>query len=205
MSTDTTAPADTATSDAAPDTDAAPPAEPTTDLQAEVDKWKALARKHEDRAKANADAQRDLDQLRQQVESEQERVVREAVAAAKAEVSGQYQGQLLQEALRAAAGGILNDPSDAVRLIDTDGLLDDNGMPDRSAITSRVADLLEAKPYLAAVKPTTQQPGGSAEAGSRGAPGAGQQLTRDDLQSMSPQQIVEAQAQGRLDGLLGRH
>lgn len=190
----------------------APPAEPPAeqappetgdDLAGELEKWKAMARKNEERAKANADAAAELDKIRKQHESDQERAVREAVDAARTEVAGEFQGRLLEEALRAAAGGVLADSNDAVRLVDHDGLIGSDGMPDRDAIAQRITTLVADKPYLAAQKPTPGQPGGSAEGGSRGASGPDQQLTRDDLQSMSPEDIVKAKADGRLNDLLG--
>ena len=46
----------------------------TAALQAEIDKWKALARKHEDRATANADAADALAQLQQESKSEADKV-----------------------------------------------------------------------------------------------------------------------------------
>jgi hypothetical protein len=45
-------------------------------------------------------------------------------------------------------------------------------------------------------------PTGSADGGPQGTPKSGQ-LTRADLQNMTPEQIVEAKAAGRLDALLG--
>lgn len=62
------------TDEATPDTgtdpavepEATEPAQPDVEqLQAEIDKWKSLARKHEDKSKANAKAQQELERLRQ--------------------------------------------------------------------------------------------------------------------------------------------
>lgn len=50
--------------------DAAEGSADTANLAAEVEKWKALAKKHEDRAKANADKARRLDELEESSKSD---------------------------------------------------------------------------------------------------------------------------------------
>ena len=54
---------------------------PTDDLSAEVDKWKALARKNEARAKENADKAKRLDELEEANKSELEKLLARAEAA----------------------------------------------------------------------------------------------------------------------------
>lgn len=55
--------------------------EQTTDPAAEVEKWKALARKNEARAKENADKAKRLDELEEAQKSETEKLVARAEAA----------------------------------------------------------------------------------------------------------------------------
>lgn len=55
--------------------------EQTTDQTAEVEKWKALARKNEARAKENADKAQRLDDLEEAQKSETEKLVARAEAA----------------------------------------------------------------------------------------------------------------------------
>lgn len=62
------------------------PAETTeseTDLAKEVDKWKALARKNEARAKENADKAKRLDALEEESKSETQKLIERAEAAEK--------------------------------------------------------------------------------------------------------------------------
>ena len=84
-------------SDTTPDTGTEPtpeaePQEPsdTPDpaaLTADLEKWKAQARKHEERAKANANAAKELEQVRQASMSDQEKAVEIARQQARAEVA----------------------------------------------------------------------------------------------------------------------
>ena len=75
-----------AQTDPTPDTKPEPKAEPDTGQAAEVAKWKAMARKHEENAKANAKAAERLAEIENAQKTEQERAT-EAVqkAAAQAE------------------------------------------------------------------------------------------------------------------------
>lgn len=133
MTTD--APATDTTTDA---TTTAP--EGQADTAAEIAKWKELARKHEDRAKANAGAAKELEQLRQQSMTDQEKAVAQAVANATAEtrtaVLREVGSTMVDAEVRAAAAG---------RSVDVDALLDgldrgrfigDDGQPDRKLIGS---------------------------------------------------------------------
>jgi hypothetical protein len=86
-------------SDTAPDTG--------TDLQAEVDKWKALARKHEDKAKANSSAAKELEQLRAAQMTETELAVAAARAEGLAEGTKAIAVKLVAAEMKAAAAGRL--------------------------------------------------------------------------------------------------
>lgn len=120
---------------------------------------------------------------------------REAEAAALAKANE----RILRSEVKAAAAGKLADPSDALAYLDLSEFeVDESGNVDSSEIAEAISELLERKPYLAAQ-------GGrvSLDSGRGKAPAAGQ-LTRDDLKSMSPEEITAAKAAGRLNGLLGR-
>jgi hypothetical protein len=94
-----------------------------------------------------------------------------------------------------AAVGKLADPSDAVALIDRASLdFDDEGNP--TNVGDAIETLLKAKPHLAAGGPR-----GDADQGARGGNGV-DQLTREQLQTMTPQQIVAARREGKVDHLL---
>lgn len=88
------------------------------------------------------------------------------------------------------------DPDAAFALVDRSSLvLDDSNTP--TNIGEVIDALLEAKPYLAGTRAQ-----GSADLGARGKSAAGQ-LTRDDLKTMTPAQIIEAQDKGLLNSVLG--
>lgn len=79
------------------------------DWQSEATKWQNLARKHEERAKANATAAKELEQLRQQSMSDQEKAMATARAEGKAEALAAVMGKLAAAEIRAAAAARLSD------------------------------------------------------------------------------------------------
>lgn len=81
----------------------------TTDWQAETEKWKAQARKHEERAKSNAQAVKDLDQLKQASMSDLDKAVAQAKAEARAEAIKESASRLVAAEVRTAAKGRLSD------------------------------------------------------------------------------------------------
>lgn len=114
--------------------EAATATEDEKDWKAEFEKLQRNSRKWEDRAKENAQAAKELEQLRQQHESDQERAVREARDQARAEALSEFGAERVADAFRVAAAG---------RDLDVDGLLDDlkvekflgdDGRPNRDAV-----------------------------------------------------------------------
>jgi hypothetical protein len=183
MSDTATAPADTS-AEVVVSTTTPPPADPvvgTTDTAAallaelerhktETEKYKALMRKQEERARSNADAvkERDalkaeLDQFRQSTMSEQEKLLTKAVKEAEAKGRGDALtavGQRLVRAeFRAAAAGAIPD---------LDGVLDDlnlakfvgaDGEPDAKQIEAAVRRLTPPKPPEPDPAPLVSPPG----------------------------------------------
>lgn len=144
--------ADTATD--APETTAeAPETAPDTgtDLTAELEKWKAQARKHEDRAKANSAAAKELEKLREQSMTDQERAVEEARKAARAEALAEVGASRVDDAVRVAAAGRPVDVDALLDGLDRSRFLNEDGQPDRDAITSWVDRIAPA------TDPTTQR------------------------------------------------
>lgn len=141
----------------------------------------------------------ELDKIREGEQSELEK------AQARAEAAEQREKEAAQRAretsLRAsviaeAAKRNVVDPDAAYALLDRAALeADDDGNPTNLEDVFDV--LLESKPYLVG-----QKGGSSADQGARGGSAKGQ-ISRDALVSMSPEQIVEAQKEGRLNDLLG--
>lgn len=87
------------------DPPADPPAEDTTDWKAEAEKHQALSRKHEARAKSNADAVKELADLKRSQMNEQQKAVEEAKTAGRTEAMRDVGGRLLSAEFRALAAG----------------------------------------------------------------------------------------------------
>lgn len=113
-----------------------------TDWKAEAAKWQALSRKHEDQAKANAAASRELAKLRRETMTEQEQAVaaaaEEATAKATAEVIGRLGGRLVVAEIRGAVAGRLPAAQlDAlIEHLDLRGFLDEAGEVDGAAVAA---------------------------------------------------------------------
>lgn len=146
-----------------------------------------------DRMKAERNAaRRELRELKAKYEPESKE---EAAAQTK------FAQRILRSEIKAAAAGKLADPADAYRFLDLEQFeVGEDGEVDEDEIASAIADLVEKKPYLAATQGSRRK--GSADGGVR-KDHAPSQLTRSDLERMTPQQILEADAQGRLNKLKG--
>lgn len=107
----------------------------------------------------------------------------------------------LDYAIRSAAAGKLIEPSDALAFVDTSALLTDAGEIDTDKIDTAISELLENRPHLAA--DSRRKPIGSAGQGEGRDRAAIQQVTRDQLNTMTHAQINEARKQGRLNHLMG--
>lgn len=104
------------------------------DWKAEAEKWSALARKHEERSKTNAQAAKELEKVRAAAMTETEKAIAEAKTAATAEAARAAGPRLVKAELRAAAAesglsrealaGFL-DYADLSRFLGDDGEVDD--------------------------------------------------------------------------------
>lgn len=104
-------PPETGTEGPPPDTGTDTPPETGSDLtqvQAELDKARAEARRWESRAKGNSEAAKELDRLRRESMNDQERAAAEAADKATSEVTARLGGRLVRAEMRAAAGGRLS-------------------------------------------------------------------------------------------------
>ena len=129
-----------------------------------LDAERAERRKAEKRAK-ELDAE--LAKLREASMSEQEKAVEAARREAREEALRSVNQRLIAAEVRAAAGGRLADPEDAVRFLDLDQFpVSDDGEIDRKAIADALDGLVKQKPYLAA---GATRPAGDADQGARGA------------------------------------
>lgn len=148
----------------------------------ELAKWKSLARKHEIEAKKAAKALADAQQAQM---SEQERAIAEAETRGAQTVRGEFAQRLAAAELKAA--GV---PADVIEDLNLARYIGDDGEVNADAITATAAKFAAAKPRPVQV-PTGAQNGGQKP-----------QLTRDDLKGMTPDDIVKAEAEGRLTDLL---
>ncbi|MCW2920125.1 MAG: hypothetical protein JWN52_8193 [Actinomycetia bacterium] len=185
---------------AAPDTDA-------TDWQAEAEKYKALARKHEDRAKAN---KRALDEAAQAAQGKageptlddyKAQLTEAATAREAAEERAAvaiYKSTVDSVAAKVGADAVALRDSGSFQDAVTEELGDDFDDDDLEAAVTKVAKEYAKKPRFA--KQT-----GPARSGADlpGGPGTLRQLTEGDLKHMSAEQIVAAQDKGQLNSLLG--
>ena len=138
---------DTATTDAPAEATpaATDTATPDADLNAEVEKWKTQARKHEERAKANAKAAQELEQLRQQTMSDTEKAIAQAKVEARAEVLRELGSERVADAVRVATAGRNLDVDALLEGLDASRFLNEDGTPDRDAIAAWIDRIAPAQ------------------------------------------------------------
>lgn len=156
-----------------------------------------LARREAEREARDLKAERD-NANKEPAEQALDLARREAAA----EATSAANKRILRSEVRAAAKGRLADPSDAFAYLDLDEFeVGEDGDVDSEAIEDAISDLLKRKPYLAA--DTGEKFRGGADQGARGKGSAPSQLSKEDLKKLTPAQIVQADADGRLNALKG--
>lgn len=124
--------------------------------------------------------------------SEQDKRDSEALSRANA--------RIVKSEVKAAAKGVLADPADAYKFLDLSEFeVDDDGNVDEDEIADAIDALVKEKPYLAAQGGRRFKGGADGGARKESRP---KQLTRADLQGMSPTEIDKAHKEGRLQDLL---
>lgn len=147
------------------------------DWQAEAEKWKSFARKHEDIAKANAEKAKRFDEFEESQKSEQQKLA-DKLAAAEARAA-----ELEAAKLRAEVAA-------------------EKGVPANLLTGSTEDELRAAADALLAFRGEKPKPDfGGGDRGVDVSAKAGQ-LTRDDMKRMSPDEIAEAHVAGRFADLL---
>jgi len=128
---------------------------------------------------------------------------REAEYTAEVEKRKTKDDAILRAELKAAAKGKLADPTDASLYVDLKAFeVSESGDVDADALNQAIDDLITRKPHLAASKSRRFE--GDADAGQKAGAKGAQITSREELTRMTPEQVVEAEAAGRLDTLLGR-
>jgi hypothetical protein len=163
------------------------------------DKGKRALASMKGKWRSERDRRRDLErQLADKGQDGADDAVTKATAAATAAANA----RILKAEIRAAAKGRLADPKDALTFLDISTFeVDADGAVDEDEIAEAIEDLIKNKPYLAAA--TAKRFQGSGDGGAARKAGRPKQLTQSDLKKMTPNQIVKAQNDGRLDDLLG--
>lgn len=161
------------------------------DAQKQLREWKALGLSPADIKKLIADKSGDDDPDPDQIRDE-----------AKAEARAEVMRDRIMDKIEAKAARLFADPDDAAALLmrgrEIDEFLDD-GKIDVEEIETALNELIETKPYLAAQGGPRFK--GDADGGTRKESGP-KQLSRTDLERMSPQEIEKARREGRLERLL---
>lgn len=149
----------------------------------EIAKWKSLARKHENERRKLA---KQIEELQAAQMSDQEKAIAEAASQARSAVLKEVGEKLAAAELRAA--GV---PTEYIEDLNLARFVDDDGEVLAEQVAATAAKFASRKPSAPPV-PTGPQNGSKPP-----------QLTRDDLARMTPEQIIKAEEEGRLDQLLG--
>ncbi|MFJ8755674.1 hypothetical protein [Streptomyces cyaneofuscatus] len=110
----------------------------------DVEKWKAQSRKHEARAKENADAARELAELKAANATDSEKAIAEAVKSAVAEERSKGAAKLARQVFLAGAAGRLENPADVVEDVNLSKYIDANGDVDEDGL-GKLIDRLAPK------------------------------------------------------------
>jgi hypothetical protein len=165
-------------------------------LNAMKERW----RKERDRRKA---VETERDQLKGAGgnDKDPERIRTEADRAATAKANQ----RIVRSEIRAAAAGKLANPRDALAFLDLAQFeVDEDGQVDETEIADAIEDLLKERPYLgSAAKAPESRFQGTGDGGARKGRGGPKQLTEQEVQKMTPEQIDEAHRKGQLRDYLG--
>ena len=150
------------------------------DLATEVQKWKQLARKHEARAKANAEKAQQFDQMEEAAKSDLQKAIE------RAERAETERDEALGKALRARIAQIAGVPV---------GLLHGT---DEADLAGQAQALLNFK----GEKPASTPAEGVAGKQGEDVKGPSQITSREALEKMSPEEVVKAMRNGQLNQML---
>lgn len=180
----------------APDSDSSQessttPAPADKDWEAEAAKWKALSRKHEN---ANTQTLKELEQLRAAQMTDSEKAVAEAEKRGREAALKELRADMARMKLQSQAAGKVADVDALLDLVDINRLITEDGI-DEEAIAATIERLTKVIPAPA------QPKFDNVELGPQG--NRPRQLTRDEIRTMTPDQIEDARLKGQLDSLLG--
>lgn len=170
----------------------APKAPTLEELQADVERWKALSRQNE---KNYNEARTELSQLKEASMTDAEKAIEKAKEEARNAALSEVGSRLVEAELRvqAATAGVALPPAE---FLNVKRFIGADGSPDSAAIQTFVSSL--PQPSKA---PDFAQGIGLGRQGDSGSYAAGQ-IGRDALSRMSPQEISAARKAGKLDALM---
>lgn len=168
---------------------------PEKDLKAELEKWKAMSRKTEAQAKANAEAAKELEALKKASLSDQERLIESTREETRRAVRLEFAGKLVDAELKSALNGKTLE-GNAILDFNKSAFIDDSGDIDTEAIQAWVE--AHTKPADTPLPDLGQGVRGKTLSGSA------QIRSREELATMTPQDILAARKDGRLDSLMGK-
>lgn len=198
---------------ASPTPDAATQPTATVDYQAEAEKWKALARKHEAQAKANVAAASDAETQKANLAKVLAALgVENTAAADPAAITAQLQAAQAAERQRSTELAVLRAASrleaDGDALLDSRSFLDsikDVDPSDPAAVSEAIKAAVTANPKFARAgapaAPAAPAPRRTSGGQFDGAPGGNRQWTAEDVARATPAQVAKAMR----DGLLNQH
>lgn len=166
----------------------------TTNLSSEVEKWKSLSRKNEQQAKANAQAAKELEELKRAQLSETEKLIESTREETRRAVRIEFAQKVVDAELKAALNG---------RVLDGGALLEFN----RNSFVSEDGEIDSAsiQSWVEAHSKTASAPAPDLGQGARGTVTSNSLIrSRDELSTMSPAEILAARKDGRLDALMGK-
>lgn len=166
----------------------------TVDLASEVEKWKTLSRKNEQQAKANAQAAKELEQLKQSQLSETEKLIASAKEETAKQLKSEFAQKLVDAELKSALNGKILDGG-ALLEFNKNSFITDEGEVDSTAIMS----------WVDAHSKSVSSPAPDLGQGARGTnPSKALINSREELASMTTDEILQARKEGRLDKLMGK-
>ena len=165
------------------------------DLESEVEKWKSLSRKNEQQAKANAQAVKELDELKKSQLTDQERLIESTKEETRLAVRMEFAEKLVDAEFKANLNG---------RVLEGNALLDFNKASFITEDANVDSDAIEA--WVNAHSTKTDLPKPDLGQGNRGSQSNLAQIrSRDELSNMTPADILAARKDGRLDALMGKN
>jgi hypothetical protein len=165
--------------------------------QQAIDRMKVLLKEAKTRARTAEDALKEATAPKPDDKPDTDAIRK----AAREEAMAETMNDRALDKLEVRAAKLFADPDDARAMLAARAAeFVDGGKIDTDAIDEALQDLLERKPHLGA-RPEARF-NGSADGGARKG-SKPDQLTRDDLKKMSPDQIVKAKTDGRLANLMG--